>query len=360
MELDTDAEDDEPLTSHSSSTNAVPQSSCGSGLSEVQRSKPAPTETVSVHTKPLSTPNILTSPLTTAGSPQGRSLNLQKSVAGSSSLMEDSSTLMEGLSQRTVDTLTEIVEQKLAEITGQAVVPQSAGTETSQSSIQKDASNTLSDKAVEETIQTLQEAVFRQADELKKIPISPAPSSTSQKRRKGRVPVRRLVSKLLSDDEASDGDTCTSKSLPQPSLLSMLLSNNVGPPVSSPVHVSTSPLPSISPSVIHQPPLTPPARANSPLSSAARTTPITSLALSSSRPSPPLASSSIRVSSGTSSASTPSHSIHAHTTTPVATTGVVSSSAPATSVLSASTVAVFTTEASTGQTLKVSSIKSII
>ena len=418
MELDTDTED-EPLTSLSSGANVVPESS-RSGLASVLHSKKAAsTETVSVHDKPLSTPNILTSPLTSVSSPQGCSLGLQGSVAGGSSLMEGDSSLMGCLSQRTVDTLTEMVEQRLAEITGEAVVPQAASTDsdTSRPSIQKDTTSAPSDKTVEENLQALQETVFQQADELKQVPMSSATvhSPTLQKRRKGRVPVRRLVSEILTDSEASDTDTCTNQRLQRSPLLSTLLSPNVhiGSPLSSPAPVTTStctctsPLLSTPPSASHQSPVTLPARANSPLTSAARTTPITSLALSSSRPLPPLASSSIRASS-TSATCAPSSSIHAYTashavavssstttatsravarisvssfSTPatIAGTSVSSSSAPAashavsttsvpsssttavsrtvagTSVESGSTVAVFTTEASTGQTLKVSS-----
>ena len=403
MELDTDTEG-EPLTplSNSSGANVVPESFHCS-LASVQHSKKtALTETTSVHNKPLSTPNVLTSPLTSVGSPRGRCPSLEVSVTDGSSLTEVDSSLMDCLSQRTVDTLTEMVEQRLAEITGEAV---STDSDSSRPSIQKDTTSAPSDETIEENLQTLQEKVFQQADELKRVPVPSATirSPTSQKRRKGRVPVRRLVSEVLTDSEASDTETHTNQRLQRSPLLSTLLSPNVH--IASPVPVTTGPLLSTPLSTSHQSSVSLPATANSPLTSAAQTTPITSLALSSSRPLPPLASSSIRAST-TSTASAPSSSVHAarsvavsSSNTPagsctvvgtsatssittassrtVAGTNVSTFSTPAggrvtngvpssgatvvsravagTSVESDSTVAVFTTEASTGQTLKVSS-----
>ena len=406
MELDTDTEG-EPLTSpsNSSSANVVPESFHCS-LASIQHSKKtaALTETTSVHNKPLSTPNILTSPLTSAGSPQGPYPSLEGSVADGSSLTEVDNSLMDCLSQRTVDTLTEMVEQRLAEITGEAV---STDSDTSRPSIQKDTTSASSDETIEENLQRLQEKVFQQADELKRVPVPSATihSATSQKRRKGRVPVRRLVSEVLTDSEASDTETRTNQRLQRSPLLSTLLSPNVH--IASPVPVTTGPLLSTPLSTSHQSSVSLPATAtwNSPLASAAQTTPITSLALSSSRPLPPLVSSSTRAST-TSAASAPSSSVHATHSVAVSSsnapagsctvvgtsmtssnatassravsgisvstfstpaggrvtngvpssgTTVVSRAVAGTSVESDSTVAVFTTEASTGQTLKVSS-----
>lgn len=353
----------EPLSPHST---VVPESSW-SGPSKAQYSKPAPTETVNVNNKPLSCPNILTS-LLTAGIPEQRSMHLQKSV----SAVDDSSSLKEGVSQSTVDALPEIVEQKLGEISCQSVMPQSASSETRRLSAQTSTTDKQCEENLEESLQSLQKAVSREAEKLKRNPMSPAvPSSSAHRRRKGRVPVRRIVSELLADDEASDTDT----SLQQPTLISAcisstLVSANVGSPRSSPV--STSPrlstlLQSSADSANHhQSPTAPLARVGSPLSSAARTTPITSLALTRTSSSP-LVSSSVRpsaISSSSASAtctttaagspvvsvsprtittSNGSAATHAHTATTT------------TSVVSSSTVTVFTTEASTGQTLKVSS-----
>ena len=332
----------EPLTPHSSSNSIGPQSSL-SGTSKAHHSKPAPTETVSVHNKPVSSPKILISPLLTAGSPHGRSLSLQKSV----SAVAGGNALMEGVGQSTVKALTDIAEQKLAEISGPSVVPQSASSETPRSSAQMNTTRKQYEEDLEENNQSLQEAVFHEAKKLKQIPMSQAaPSSSSQRRRKGRVPVRRIVSELLIDDETSD----PGESPHQPTLTSLsstLLSANVHVDSPHSLSVSTGPhlsTPHQSLSASRQSSATLPARVGSPLSTAARTTPITSLLLSRTSSSP-LASSSFRPST-ISSTSVPA------TCTPTTT---VCSPAAMTSVASGSTVAVFTTEASTGQTLKVCS-----
>ena len=353
MELDSDAEGG--LLTPYSSNSTVPQSSL-IGKSMPHHSKPAPTETVSVHNKPLSSPSVhLSSSSGAIGNLRECSLSLPKVATP---IAQSNSSPIELVNKSAVDVLSEIIQQKLAKMSNHPVSQGASSCDRPQSSAQVDATSEQDEKSVEENIESLKEAVFLEAEKHKQIPMS-AVLSPSQRRKKGRVPVHIVV-----NEQPSPTGKALDNSPPQSSFVSLsstLLStnmhvaspqllpactqytspppSNVGSPQSMPGALSSTQHQSTTTS-LSLIGLLASTSAGSPQSSPARTSSLTSLSSSSSLPLSPLASSSIRMSTMSSSTTRPPT---------IATAAVVG-------VGSASSVAVFTTEASTGQTLKVSGI----